>query len=150
MLIASGALHAVCWLPWAVVSTIAWAAAWVVLSLGPAHAFDPARTLRFSRHELGLYKGEPLPLVALPGGRPGLLRRPCICIGADGRLGVQPHQASVVIRPGPNGTLRLWVRSLEQRRRPGMPWSRTESSELAHGPVPGVNYRAGGLYLRFD
>lgn len=150
MFIASGTLQVVCLLPWMVLATGTWAVAWVALSFGPVRTFDATLVLRMGPGELHLYREGPARLIDLPGGRPGVLHRPRICIGDGGVFVDDPRRATAVIRPGPNGTVLLHAPGLEVKRRPGVPWRLPEPGELAHGPVPGVNYRVGGLYLRFD
>ncbi len=139
-----------CWGPWIGALLALILLALVVLGFLRGHDFDPDATVRIAGSERKLQRASALVLREQPRGRRGFYRNARACLTASGEWVASPRRAAVHLEATGHGA-RFHLRGpLERRDRRTRTWTRLTEDEALDGPTPGVVYRVGDLYLRFD
>jgi hypothetical protein len=140
-----------CW--WIEVLTAVGACALGVLVYGflSPNSFDPALSVRVAGSEAGMRRASALVLCEQPGGRRGWYRSARLALAADGSPVRDLRRAAVALHAGPRGTT-SWGRgaAIERFDRRASRWVALPPEDLAAGADPGVVYRCGAIYLKFQ
>jgi hypothetical protein len=150
---------------WSVTPTGVWACWWIeiVTAVGACalgflaygflspFSFDPALSVRVAGSEAGLRRASALVLCEQPGGRRGWYRSARWALRADGSPVREVRGAACVLYAGPRGTT-IWGAgtAIERMDRRSHRWVPIPPEDLAAGADPGVVYRCGSIYLKFQ
>lgn len=140
-----------CW--WPVLAALAalLVVIFVVVGIVRPHSFDPAAAIRVAGSEAGLRRTSGLILRELPGGVKGFYRNARIALNGTGDFVRKAKQAVFVIEADRAGT--TVIRSgagLERKVQRTGKWEPVAAEEMAQGFVPGLVYRVGNLYVKFE
>jgi hypothetical protein len=124
---------------------------WFIYGWLRPYRFDPNATVTLAGSEKGLRRATPQILDECPGGKRGFYRHGRVCISGAGDIVKRPKQAALVLEAGKN-QIALFKKSagIEQRDRRSRKWETVPPEDLAEGYIPGVLYRIGDLYIKFE
>lgn len=124
---------------------------WFIYGWVRPYRFDPNTTLTLAGSERGLRRATPQNLEECPGGKRGFYRNARVCINGAGDIVKKPSQAILVVEASKNQTsIFKKAAGIEQRDRRTRKWELLTPEELLEGFMPGVLYRMGDLYIKFD
>lgn len=139
-----------CWWPWLLGLLLLLLLLFVLIGLFRGHDFEPDATVRVAGSERQLNRATAVVLREQPGGRRGFYRSARICLTATGEFVRKPGLAAVHVEAVRGGT-RLHLRGpLERKDRRTRKMVPVTEEEALDGPITGVVYRCGGLWLRFE
>jgi hypothetical protein len=140
-----------CWWPvLAIVSALLFVT-WAVMGIVRPHNFDAASSIRAAGSEAGLRRTSALILRELPGGVRGFYRHARIALNASGDFVNKPRMAVLVLEAGPAGMNVFRAGAGLERKAPRTgKWEPVSAQDMAQGFSPGVVYRVGNLYVKFE
>jgi len=115
------------------------------------HGFDESVTVAVAGSERGLRRANELLLHEMPGGRRGFYRNARACLTGGGDPTRSPGNAIVVLEAASGGaTVFRKASGLEVKESRSRKWEPVAPEDFAQGYAPGVTYRVGDLFLRFE
>lgn len=140
-----------CWWPWLLGLLLLVLLALIVLGFLRGKDFHPDATVRVSGSKRQLPRATAVVLREQPRGRRGFYRNARVCLTSSGEFVAAPSKAAVHLEATGGGESRFHLRGpLEREDRRTRKFVPVTEEEALDGPTPGVVYRCGGLYLRFD